>query len=95
MEGQAQQSTPATPAPEEASAAGPREIAIPPSQNLARVAYDDKEMTLWIQFQRGPTYQYLKVPANVADGFANSGSRADLYFRQNIKDAGFEYSRVS
>lgn len=62
-----------------------RVIQSQPSTNIAQVSYDDETMTLIIRFVRGNrTYTYKQVPANVADGFATSGMRANAYFNQTV-----------
>ena len=69
----------------------PRAIPIPPSTQIASVAYDDKTMELTVVFQRGGAYLYMGVPSDLVDGWTHAFS-AGAYFREFIKDQ-FEYAR--
>lgn len=63
------------------------------SSNLASVGYDLKTETLEIEFQNGGIYQYSGVSKNVYDGLMNAESKGK-YFIQNIKDAGYSYTKM-
>jgi hypothetical protein len=63
------------------------------SSNLAAVGYDNDSATLRIQFLHGGSYDYYGVPSDVYDGLMGAGSKG-TYFDQNIKKAGYSYSKV-
>jgi len=64
------------------------------SRNLASVGYDSSTSTLEIEFNSGGIYQYYGVPQEIYEGLMNAGSKG-TYFHQNIKMAGYPYSKVS
>jgi hypothetical protein len=49
---------------------------------------------LEIEFNSGGIYQYYGVPQEIYEGLMNAGSQG-IYFHQNIKMAGYPYSKVS
>lgn len=64
------------------------------SSNLASVGYDPSRSTLEIEFHGGGIYQYYGVPQHIYEGLMNAGSKGS-YFDQNIKKAGYSYSKVA
>jgi len=64
------------------------------SRNLAAVGYDSSTLMLEIEFNSGGIYQYYGVPQEIYEGLMNAGSQG-TYFHQNIKMAGYSYSKVS
>lgn len=71
-----------------------RDIKIPESSNIAAVRYDDDAETLQVDFKNGgATYEYYKVPKDVAEGFETAGS-AGKYFHANIVKGGFDYKKI-
>ena len=63
------------------------------SSHLASVGYDPATSTLEIEFHGGSVYQYFGVPQEVYEGLLNAGSKGS-YFHQNIKEAGYPYTKV-
>lgn len=63
------------------------------SSNLVSVGYDSDTATLEIEFGKSGIYQYFGVPANVHEELMMAGSKG-TYFDQNIKKAGYAYSKV-
>ena len=64
------------------------------SSNLASVGYDSSISMLEIEFNNGGIYQYYGVPQEIYEGLMNAGSKG-TYFHQNIKMAGYPYTKVS
>jgi len=54
------------------------------SSTIERVAYDERSMTMNIEFKNGSVYQYFDVPSTVFSELANSGSPGQ-YLAQNVK----------
>jgi len=66
---------------------------IPESSNIAAVRYDEDAQRLEVDFKNGgSTYEYYKVPKDVAEGFETAES-AGKYFHANIVKGGYEYKR--
>jgi len=63
------------------------------SRNLASVGYEVETSTLEIEFHNGGIYQYFGVPENVYQELMNASSKG-TYFDQNVKKAGYSYSKV-
>lgn len=63
------------------------------SSDLASVGYDSVTTTLEIEFHSGGIYQYSGVPQDVHQGLMNAASKGS-YFHQNIKNAGYPYTKV-
>ncbi len=63
------------------------------SSNLASVGYDLENATLEIEFHSSGIYQYHGVSVDVYEGLMSAGSKGS-YFDQNIKKAGYSYSKV-
>lgn len=55
------------------------------SSNIAAVGYSDREKELYIQFNEGRIYRYMKVPAVVYVGLLASKSKG-RYFSEQIRD---------
>jgi hypothetical protein len=62
------------------------------SSNLARIRYDDKTMTLEIEFHGGRVYQYFDVPNQVFEGLKHASSHG-TFFNEVIKGS-YRYARV-
>lgn len=63
------------------------------SRNVASVGFDVESSTLEIEFTNGSVYQYHGVPENVHLAMMNAASKSS-YLDQNIKKAGFPFTRV-
>lgn len=63
------------------------------STNLASVGYDRESSTLEIEFNNGAIYQYFGVPETEYSGLMNAASKGS-YLNQNIKEAGYSYTRI-
>ena len=63
------------------------------SSNLASVGYDSDNMVLEIEFLKGGIYQYSNVAEQIYNDLINASSKGK-YFDQNIKKAGYPYTRV-
>ncbi len=64
------------------------------SSDLASVGYNTEAAILEIEFHSGGIYQYSGVPQDIHRGLMNAGSKG-RYFHQNIKNAGYPYTKVS
>jgi hypothetical protein len=64
------------------------------SSAITSIGYDTEEQTLEVEFSSGTVYRYLRVPAGVATALYDAGSRGK-YFGKFIREAGYEYYRVS
>ncbi|WNV04034.1 KTSC domain-containing protein [Candidatus Methylospira mobilis] len=62
------------------------------STNIARMAYDETNRILKIEFQNGSLYDYFDIPDVVFDGIRNSPSKGQ-YLAQQIK-GHYRYARV-
>jgi len=63
------------------------------SSSLASVGYDPATSTLEVEFLNGSVYQYSGVPDHVHEGLMNAASKGS-YLDQNVKKAGYSYTRV-
>ncbi len=63
------------------------------SSDLASVGYDLASSILEIEFHSGGIYQYFGVPQYIYEGLMSAGSKG-TYFHQNIKNAGYSYSKI-
>lgn len=63
------------------------------SSNLLSIGYDNETATLRIEFKNGSQYEYYGVPEDVFNGLLSAGSKG-TYFDQNIKKAGYSYSKA-
>lgn len=63
------------------------------SSSLASVGYDSQSSTLEVEFLNGSIYQYFGVPPHIHEGLMNAGSKGS-YLDQNIKKAGYSYTRI-
>jgi hypothetical protein len=63
------------------------------SSNISAVAYDDETSTLGVRFLNGTEYHYSNVPPDVFEGL-KSASSVGTYFDQNVKKAGYPFSRM-
>lgn len=71
-----------------------RDIKIADSSNIAAVRYDDDNQRLEVDFKNGgATYEYYKVPRDVADGFETAAS-AGRYFHAKIVKGGYDYKKL-
>lgn len=64
------------------------------SSNLSAIAYDAETSTLGVRFLNGSEYQYHGVPKDVYDGFFTASS-VGRYYDQNVKKAGYPYSKAN
>lgn len=64
------------------------------STNLKSVGYDDNQKFLYIEFKHGGKYKYLNVKKSIYDKLLVADSKGK-FFDQNIKKAGYKYSKVS
>ena len=63
------------------------------SRSVASVGFDVESSTLEIEFTNGSVYQYHGVPESVHVGMMNAASKGS-YLDQNVKKAGYSYTRV-
>ena len=63
------------------------------SSNVARIAYDDENQILHVQFLNGSHYKYMDVPETVYNGMLIAASKG-RYLWRNIRDQ-YEYLRIS
>lgn len=71
-----------------------KKLNIPESSNIAAVRYDEDAQRLEVDFKNGgATYEYYKVPKDVAEGFETAES-AGKYFHANIVKGGYEYKKL-
>ncbi|MDP4280182.1 MAG: KTSC domain-containing protein [Dehalococcoides mccartyi] len=63
------------------------------SSNLASIGYDVASFTLEVEFINGTIYQYSGVPENEYNGLMSASSKGS-YLNQQIKKAGYPYTRV-
>lgn len=63
------------------------------SSNVAAIGYDDDTNTLGVKFLNGSEYHYSGVPKDVYNGLL-SASSVGGYFDQNVKKAGYPFSRA-
>jgi hypothetical protein len=63
------------------------------SRSLASVGYDSNSSTLEIEFRNGSVYQYFGIPASIHEGLMNAASKGN-YLDQNVKKAGYPYTKV-
>lgn len=63
------------------------------SSNLATVQYEEDEQLLTVQFNKGPVYQYYKVPESVVEGLMLAPSTG-VYFNQHVRYS-YLYARVA
>lgn len=61
------------------------------SSNIARIGYNEEDHILFIEFNKGPTYQYFDVPQHVYQALLEAPSKGD-YFIDHIKHT-YRYSR--
>ena len=71
-----------------------KEIQIAPSTNLAGVAYDADEMTLYVQFRNGSMYAYQRIPEDLVTDLSKAISSGQ-HFNTFIKSGEFEYERIA
>lgn len=71
-----------------------KKLNIPESSNIAAVRYDEDAQRLEVDFKNGgATYEYYKVPKDVAEGFETAES-AGKYFHANIVKGGYGYKKL-
>jgi len=63
------------------------------SSNLKSVGYDDNQSSLYVEFKHGGKYKYFNVDRNIYDNLLVADSKGK-FFDQNIKKAGYKYSKV-
>ena len=63
------------------------------SSNLKAIGYDEHQNTLYVEFKHGGKYKYLNVDKSVYDKLLVADSKGK-FFDQNIKKAGYKYSKV-
>jgi hypothetical protein len=64
------------------------------SATMNSVGYDPNKRILEIQFSSGDVYQYFNVPRKVYNSLMNAGSQGQ-YFNIHIKEAGFDFEKIS
>lgn len=64
------------------------------SSTVSAVGYDQSSSTLGVRFLNGSEYHYYGVPESVFDGLRSAAS-IGRYLDQNVKKAGYSYSRVA
>ena len=62
------------------------------SSNVTAIAYDEPSATLAVVYGAAE-YHYFNVPISIFDGIRTSGSVGG-YIDQNVKKAGYAYTRV-
>lgn len=67
-------------------------ISTPDSSNLSGFSFEEKELTLIVEFKNGTRYAYYDVPESAFDEMKNAGSFGQ-YLNQNIK-AKYRYSKL-
>lgn len=67
-------------------------IETPESSNIARIAYDQANLVLKVEFKNGGIYDYFDVPDVVFEGMRNAPSKGQ-YLAQQIK-GNFRYARA-
>ena len=63
------------------------------STDLASVGFDTNNSILEVEFLSGGIYQYSGVPEYVYTGLMSASSKGS-FFDQNVKKAGYSYTRV-
>ena len=63
------------------------------SSNVAAVGYESGTNTLGVRFHDGSEYHYFGVPEEVFDGLRTASS-VGSYLDQNVKKAGYSYTKV-
>ncbi len=58
------------------------------SSDLASIGYDERTMTLEIEFLNGSIYEYNRVPKDIYVGLMRAESKGK-YFRQYVRDNRF------
>lgn len=61
------------------------------SSNISSIGYNEEERILFVEFNRGPIYQYFDVPKHVYQALLAVPSKGD-YFIDHIKHT-YRYSR--
>lgn len=64
------------------------------SSTISAVGYDEGANALGVRFQNGTEYHYFGVPQDVFESLRSAPS-VGRFFDQNIKKAGYAYSRVA
>ena len=64
------------------------------SEVLCSVGYDPDRSILELEFTSGEVYRYLDVPPALHVGLMTARSHG-AFFAAHIRDAGFEFERVS
>jgi hypothetical protein len=62
------------------------------SSNIVRIAYDDANRVLKVEFKNGGLYDYFDVPDSVFEGMRNAPSKGQ-YLAQQIK-GNYRYARA-
>lgn len=55
------------------------------SSAIVAIGYDDQTARMRIQFQKGNSYDFCRVPANVHAAFIGAHSKG-IYYNEHIKD---------
>lgn len=63
------------------------------SSNLAAIGYDLNTQILRIRFNSGSLYEYSGVPKSIYNGLLSAPSKG-RYFDQNVKKAGYPYTKI-
>ena len=64
------------------------------SSTLISAGYDDHKKILELQFISGEIYHYFGVPPEIYVGLINASSHGQ-YFNIYIRDAGYEFEKVT
>lgn len=48
------------------------------SSNIKRIAYDELNENLYVKYNQGTEYRYLKVPKNIYEDFKNAPSKGSF-----------------
>jgi hypothetical protein len=62
------------------------------SKDIKSIGYDDKTLSLEVEFNSGSIYVYFKVPKNIYIEFMEADSHGK-FFHRNIKNK-FEYKKL-
>jgi hypothetical protein len=63
------------------------------STNLAAVGYDPTAATLFVQFNNGTVYRYLRVPVAVYEGLMTASSHGK-FFNRYVRYGPYPYLRI-
>ncbi len=73
-------------------------LATPSSTATNNLNYSQKDKILEVEYKKGNTYQYLKVPVKHWKEYKNSvlsGDSSGIFVNTKIKEAGYDYREVN